>query len=76
MNMDQIIQKHTELSYKLNFALSTMERKDTIYELRKQLRELQNICPHFSAEHNFALVEGHCPYCGKKLEEVRNDKGY
>ena len=47
-----------------------------LYELRKQLRELQNTCPHFSAEHNFAMVEGHCPYCGKKLEEVRNDKGY
>ena len=56
--------------------ISTMERKSVIYELRKELRELQNICPHFSAEHNFAMVEGYCPYCGKKLEEVRNDKGY
>ena len=76
MNMDQIIQKYGELSHRLNIALSTMERKSVIYELRKELRELQNICPHFSAEHNFAMVEGHCPYCGKKLEEVRNDKGY
>lgn len=76
MNMDQIIQKHGELSHRLNIALSTMERKSVIYELRKELRELQNICPHFSAEHNFAMVEGYCPYCGKKLEEVRNDKGY
>ena len=76
MNMDQIIQKHGELSHKLNIALSTMERKSVIYELRKELRELQNICPHFSLEHSFAIIEGHCPYCGKKLEEVRNDKGY
>jgi Zn finger protein HypA/HybF involved in hydrogenase expression len=74
--MDQIIQKHEELSHKLNIALSTMERKSVIYELRKELRELQNICPHFSAEHNFAIIDGYCPYCGKKLEEVRNDKGY
>ena len=32
MNMDQIIQKHTELSYRLRVALSTMERKSTIYK--------------------------------------------
>ena len=76
MNMDQIIQKHEELSYRLRVALSTMEKKSTIYEIRKELGEIQRICPHFSAEHNFVMVEGHCPYCGKKLEEVRNDKGY
>ena len=76
MNMDEIIQKHNELSYKLRVALATMERKSTIYELRRELSEIQRICPHFSAEHNFVMVEGHCPYCGKELEVVRNDKGY
>lgn len=68
MTMDQIIQKHMELSHELTIALSTMERKSVIYELRKELREIQNICPHFSHEHNFAMVDGHCPYCGKNLE--------
>lgn len=76
MTMNEIIQKHNELSYKLNVALSTMERKSTIYELRRELSEIQRICPHFSEEHNFMMVDGYCPYCGKKLEAVRNDKGY
>lgn len=71
MNMDKIIQKHNELSYKLKIALATMERKSTIYELRRELSEIQRICPHFSAEHNFVMVDGYCPYCGKKLEESR-----
>ena len=71
MNMDQIIQKHEELSHKLNIALSTMERKSVIYELRTELIAIQNICPHYSLEHNFAMIDGYCPYCGKKLEEAR-----
>ena len=76
MNMDQIIQKHTELSYKLNYSLSTMERKSTINEIHRELIELQRQCPHFSLEHSFAIIDGECPYCGKQLEEIRNDKGY
>lgn len=76
MNMNEIIQRHDELSYQLRKALSTMERKSVIYEIRKELSEIQRICPHFSAEHNFAIIDGYCPYCGKKLEVVRNDKGY
>ena len=27
-------------------------------------------------EHNFAIIDGECPYCGKQLEAIRNDKGY
>ena len=76
MNMDQIIQKHEELSYKLRVALSTMERKTTINEIHKELIELQRQCPHFSLEHNFEIIDGECPYCGKQLEAIRNDKGY
>lgn len=43
MSMDQIIQKHEELSYKLRVALSTMERKSTIYEIRRELSEILSV---------------------------------
>ena len=76
MNMNEIIRKHTELEMRLKTALSTMERKSTINEIHKELIDLQKQCPHFSAEHNFAIIDGECPYCGKQLEAIRNDKGY
>lgn len=69
MTMTELISQHEKLSRDLNIALATMERKSTIAEIRKELIQLQNICPHFSSEHNFIMVDGYCPYCGKKLEE-------
>lgn len=76
MNMDEIIRKHAELERRLIIAVSTMERKSTINEIYTELINLQRQCPHFSAEHNFAIIDGECPYCGKQLEAIRNDKGY
>lgn len=73
MKMEDIISRHEKLSRDLTMALSTMERKSTIAEIYKELREIQNICPHFSNEYNYEIVEGYCPYCGKKLEECRRD---
>lgn len=73
MKMEEIILRHEKLSRDLTMALSTMERKSTIAEIRKELREIQNVCPHYSDEYNFTMVDGYCPYCGKKLEETRND---
>ena len=73
MNMNEIIHKHAELERRLKIALSTMERKATINEIHKEIINLQKQCPHFSAEHNFAIVDGECPYCGKQLEVIRND---
>lgn len=67
MNMNEIIERHETLTRKLNLALATMERKSVIYELRKELLDLQGVCPHFSAEHNFAIIDEHCPYCGKNF---------
>lgn len=69
MTMTELISRHEKLSRDLNIALATMERKSTIAEIRKELIELQNVCPHFSNEYNFTMVDGYCPYCGKKLEE-------
>lgn len=68
MTMTELISRHEKLSCDLNIALATMERKSTIAEIREELIQLQNICPHFSSEHNFTMVDGYCPYCGKKLE--------
>lgn len=76
MNMEEIIRKHEDIERRLMFALSTMERKSTINEIYLELIELQRQCPHFSAEYNFAIIDGECPYCGKQLEAIRNDKGY
>ena len=73
MNINEIIRKHAELERRLIIAVSTMERKSTINEIHKELIDLQRQCPHFSAEHNFAIIEGECPYCGKQLEAFRND---
>lgn len=73
MNMNEIIRKHEELERRLIIAVSTMERKSTISEIYTELIDLQRQCPHFSAEHNFAIIDGECPYCGKQLEAIRND---
>lgn len=66
MNMTEIITKHQQLEKRLMQALATMERKDTIKELRLQLMDLQAQCPHTSEEYNFAWVDDTCPYCGKQ----------
>lgn len=67
MNMNEIIHKHKELERRLIIAVSTMERKTTINEIYQELIGLQKLCPHFSAEHNFAIIDDKCPYCGKKI---------
>lgn len=67
MRMDDIINRHQELSKKLYIALSTMEKKDNIYQMRKEMVELQQKCPHKDANYNWGIVNGHCPYCGKQL---------
>ena len=67
MKMDKIIQRHREIEQELHKALSTMEKKDTIIQLREELKNLQNECPHFSNKYNWEAKEDICPYCGKQL---------
>lgn len=67
MTMQEIINKHYELERKLKIALSTMEKKDVINSIHLEFIDLQQKCPHFSAEHNFEIIDGECPYCGKKI---------
>ena len=67
MTIEKIIESHERLEKELAFALSTMEKKDTIQKIRKQLIELQSHCPHFDSNYNYAIIEDKCPYCGKKI---------
>lgn len=66
MTTKEIIEKHEILNKKLQMALATMERKDTIAKVRKEIMDLQSECPHFSDDPNFqwTYANGTCPFCG------------
>ena len=67
MNIDEIIATHQQLDAELRIALSTMERKDDIKEIRKKIQANQESCPHYSNKYNFICEDNKCPYCGKTL---------
>ena len=46
-----------------------MEKSDKIKIIRNLIKENQNECPHFSAQFNWVMTDGICPYCGKKIAE-------
>ena len=66
MTIKEIIDKTDELCYNIKVAAATMDRKDELFELRRQLKEIQNHCPHVSQEYNWAIVNDTCPYCKKR----------
>lgn len=64
----EIREKYSILNRKLYVALQTLERKDTIFEIRQKMKELQKECPHYDNELQLDFTErGECPYCGKKM---------
>lgn len=67
MNIDEIILKRNQLNHDLRIALATMERKDTVAQIRKAIIENQDKCPHISSKYNWAIVDGTCPYCGRHI---------
>lgn len=67
MTVEEIKKEYDILNQKLITALSTMEKKSTIFELRCAISQLQDLCPHTNEDGTFNLIEGHCPYCDKKL---------
>lgn len=67
MNIETIIEKHNRLDRELQLALATMERKDRIQEIRLEMLENQKNCPHVDNNYNWAMIDGCCPYCGKKI---------
>ena len=48
MTIKEIIDKTDKLCYNIKVAAATMDRKDELFELRQQLKEIQNNCPHVS----------------------------
>ncbi len=68
MNIDTIINRKIQLEQELKLALSTMEKKETIYDIKRQIAENQSMCPHFDEKYNLTQVGNVCPYCGKKME--------
>ena len=69
MNIETIISTRERLACDLKVALSTMEMSDKVKEIRRQIEENQNACPHFSDKFQWTWVDGHCPYCGKKVNK-------
>ena len=67
MNIDEIISRRAELDIKLKKALSTMELKNTVSEIKDEMAENQMRCPHVSTRYNWSVIDGVCPYCGKKV---------
>ena len=64
MDINDIKSQYVDLNLQLINALSTMDLSDKVINIRKSMKELQNICPHTDGIHNFAL-EYKCPYCGR-----------
>ena len=44
-----------------------MERTDKIFNIRHEIKELQQLCPHNNGNYDFS-TEVECPYCGKKFK--------
>lgn len=64
MNIDEIIETNKTLNKQLTFALATMERKDTIKDIRLQIIANQQKCPHTSTKYGWEVKNNTCPYCG------------
>ena len=63
--IDDIMAEKERLDRLLQLAVATMERKETLNEIRAQMRVNQARCPHFSHKYNYTWVGDTCPYCGK-----------
>ena len=66
-NIQDIIAERKKLEQQLQFALATLNRKDSVFKIREQIKNNQERCPHFSTEYNLEIVNNICPYCGKDL---------
>lgn len=63
----EILDAYNELNSKLITALSTMEKKDTIHDIRLKINNLQNLCSHNDPTLNYDFIGGRCPYCNKQI---------
>ena len=56
-----------QLTVELMTALSTMDLKKDIPNIRKEIAELQDMCPHKNSMMDFSHEE-ECPYCGRRFK--------
>lgn len=66
MNIIDIITTKNELDNELRIALSTMEKKEDIRNIKYKIKENQNRCPHFDSNYKLEWIGSTCPYCGKQ----------
>lgn len=66
MSIMNIINTRKSLEQELQIALSTMEKKETIKQIREKIYQNQNKCPHFDSQYDLTWINDTCPYCGKQ----------
>ena len=64
MDIKEIQARYNNLNHDLRAALSTMEKSDSIFVIRQQIKELQALCPHDDGSFDFT-TKSSCPFCGK-----------
>ena len=69
MDINTIIKRKKEIDAELARAIASMEKKNTIFELRQQIKDLQSSCPH--PGYNFEEADNPCPFCGYIHERTR-----
>jgi len=65
-DIDQIIDTKNKLNRELQVALSSMEKKNDVKDIREKIRLNQAHCPHYSKKYNFTWDGNTCPYCGQE----------
>lgn len=61
MTVDEIKERYGVLNEQLHIALSTMDKQDTVKNIRQQILNLQEQCPHTN--------DKICPYCGRRMSD-------
>ena len=69
MNIETIIRTKDKLNAELMEALSKMTLSSRVSEIKQEIQNNQNACPHVSDKYSNILIEGKCPFCGKKIGE-------
>lgn len=67
MDIDTIKNKCEQLGAELRDALSRMELTDRVFTIKKEIRDLQKMCPHNNGNYDFSDTD-ECPYCGKRFK--------
>lgn len=57
---NEIAARYATLDRRLKAALSTMDKKDDIFQIRQEIKQIQQMCAHSK------MNNGYCPLCGYK----------